>query len=119
MSVLAIETAVHSAAFGAWMDREWAKANDTSNEYKRQYLDTEDRVVLQDLADLDTSEGGVYFFGASNMKWSMRMLDLPSDEQMLVHNFGAGEGLPYFNKQLTSSSWSNTKSFCKQTRRRR
>jgi hypothetical protein len=101
LSVMAIETAVHSEALGAWMDREWAKVNSTSNEYRRQYLDTEDRVVLQDLADLDTSQGGVYFFGASNMKWATRFLDLPPDERKLVHNFGAGEGSPYFNQQLT------------------
>ena len=101
LSILAIEAAVHGEAFGAWMDREWAKANDTSNEYRRQYLDTEDRVVLQDMADLDTTRGGVQFFGASNMKWSMRVLDLPSNERKLVHNFGAGEGSPYFNQQFT------------------
>ncbi len=101
LSVLAIELALHNEAFGAWMDRRWADVNDTSNEYKRQYLDTEDRVVLQDMADLDTSRGGVYFFGASNMKWSMRTPDLPPDVQKLVHNFGAGEGSPYFNQQLT------------------
>jgi hypothetical protein len=101
LSILTIETAVHSEAFGAWMDREWAKVNETSNEYKRQYLDTEDRVVLQDLADLDTSEGGVYFFGASNLKWSTRVPDLPPDERRLIHNFGAGEGSPVFNQRFT------------------
>jgi hypothetical protein len=101
LSAMAIETAIRSDAFGAWMDREWAKVNETSNEYRRQYLDTEDRVVLADLANLDTSQGGVYFFGASNMKWSMRTPDLPPNERKLVHNFGAGEGTPYFNQQLT------------------
>ncbi len=54
------------------MDREWAEVNESSNEYRRQYLDTEDRVVLQEIADMDPSAGGVYFFGASNMKWAMR-----------------------------------------------
>ena len=69
--------------------------------YARQYLDTEDRVVLQDVAELDPSAGGVYFFGASNMKWAMCVPDLPPDERMLVHNFGAGEGSPYFHRQFT------------------
>ena len=41
-----VETAVHNEAFGVWMDIQWSKANDTANEYRRQYLDTEDRVVL-------------------------------------------------------------------------
>jgi hypothetical protein len=101
LSILAIESCVHSEAIGAWMDREWAKANDTSNRYKQQYLDAEDRVVLRDLTDLDTSRGGVYFFGASNMKWSMGTPDLPPEERKLVHNLGTGEGSPYFDRQFT------------------
>ena len=100
---LAIESAVHSKAFGAWMDSEWAKANDTSNEYKRQYPRHRGPRRLEDIPDLDTSQGGVYFFGASNMKWSMCVPDLPPNEQMLVHNFGTGEGSPYFNQQFTDT----------------
>jgi hypothetical protein len=75
--------------------------NEAANEYKRQYLDTEDRIVLQEMPDLDTSQGGVYFFGASNMKWSMRVPDLPPAQRKLVHDFGAGEGSPYFHRQFT------------------
>ena len=101
LSALAMEAAVHNEGLGAWMDRRWAQANDTANEYKRQCLDTEDRIVLQDLAGLDPSRGGVYFFGASNMKWSMRVPDLPPAQRQLVHNFGAGEGWPYFHRQFT------------------
>jgi hypothetical protein len=101
LSTLAVESAIHSESFGVRMDREWSRLNESSNEYKRQYLDTEDRIVLQDLADLDASAGGVYFFGASNMKWSMRVPDLPPAERKLVHNFGAGEGSPYFHRQFT------------------
>ena len=77
------------------------RANETGNEYTRQYLDTEDRVVLQEIADLDPSAGGVYFFGASNMKWAMCVPDLPPAQRKLVHDFGAGEGSPYFHQQFT------------------
>lgn len=101
LSALAVECAIHSETFGARMDEVWPKLNETSNEYRRQYLDTEDRIVLQEVADLDTSQGGVYFFGASNMKWSMRVPDLPPAERKLVHNLGAGEGSPYFHRQFT------------------
>ncbi len=101
LSALVLEAAVHSAAFGVWMDRKWAEVNETGVAYKRQYLDTEDRMVLEDLAELDPSAGGVYFFGASNMKWAMCVPDLPPEQRKLVHNFGAGEGSPYFHLQFT------------------
>ena len=101
LSALVMESAIHSEALGIWMDRTWAAVNDTANEYRRQCLDTEDRVVLQEIANLDPSAGGVYFFGASNMKWSMCVPDLPPEQRKLVHNFGAGEGSPYFHRQFT------------------
>ncbi len=101
LSALALHAAIHDEALGVWMDINWAKVNEGSNEYKRQYLDTEDRVVLEEVADLDPSQGGVYFFGASNMKWAMRAPDLPPEQRRLVHNLGAGEGSPYFHRQFT------------------
>jgi hypothetical protein len=101
LSAVTMAAAVHSEAFGAWMDRKWTEVNETGNEYKRQYLDTEDRVVLQEITELDPSAGGVYFFGASNMKWSMRVPDLPPEQRKLIHDFGAGEGSPYFHRQFT------------------
>ena len=101
LSALAMEAAIHSVPLGIWMDRKWAEVNETCNEYRRQCLDTEDRVVLQEIAEMDPSAGGVYFFGASNMKWSMCVPDLPPPQQKLVHNFGAGEGSPYFHRQFT------------------
>jgi hypothetical protein len=101
LSSAVMATAVQSEALGIWMDRKWSEANETCNEYKRQFLDTEDRVVLEDIPGLDPSAGGVYFFGASNMKWAMRAPDLPPEQRKLVHNFGAGEGAPYFHQQFT------------------
>ena len=101
LSALAMEAAVHSEPLGIWMDRKWSELNETSNSYQRQYLDTEDRVVLEEVAGLDPSAGGVYFFGASNMKWAMCVPDLPPEERKLVHDFGAGEGSPYFHRQFT------------------
>lgn len=101
LSTLALGRVVHDEAIGVWMDLKWAEVNDTANEYMRQYRDTEDRVVLHDIPELDPSSGGVYFFGASNMKWAMRVPDLPPPERKLVHNFGAGEGSPYFHRQFT------------------
>ena len=71
LSALVLEAAVHSEPLGVWMDRNWAIASNTPNMYNRQFLDTEDRVVLEDVANLDPTAGGVYFFGSSSMKWAM------------------------------------------------
>lgn len=90
---------VRSEAVGVWMDAQWVRMNDTANLYARQYLDTEDRVVLQDIPGLDNSLGGVFFFGSSNMKWGTRIPDLPSDQRRLIHNFAVGEGSPQFQRQ--------------------
>ena len=35
------------------------------------------------------------------MKWAMCAPDLPPEQRRLVHNFGAGEGSPYFHRQFT------------------
>ena len=60
------------------------------NLYRRQYLDNEDRAVLEELEALDVSHGGVYFFGGSNMMWATCAPDLPPAQRQLVHNFGVG-----------------------------
>ena len=49
LSALAGGGAIHNEAFGIWMDRKLVEVNDTANEYRRQYLDTEDRVVLEEV----------------------------------------------------------------------
>lgn len=100
VSGIILDVLVHSRALGVWMDVQWARMNDTPVLYNRQYLDTEDRVILQDLPTLDSSQGGVYFFGSSNMKWAMRIPDLPVEEQRLVHDFGGAEGSPFFQRQF-------------------
>jgi hypothetical protein len=99
---LVLDTAVHSEAFGMWLDRKRVEGNDTPVAYERQFIDTEDRVALSDLAELDPSSGGVYFFGASNMKWGMEVPNRPPEERKLVHNFGSGEASPYFHHQFTN-----------------
>lgn len=101
LSALATELALRSEALGIWMDVQGIASEGRVNEYKRQYLDTEDRITLQEIPRLDPSAGGVYFFGASNMKWAMRTPDLPPEQRRLIHNFGAGEGSPYFHRQFT------------------
>jgi hypothetical protein len=101
LSTLVVDAAVHSEAFGIWLDRQRFDANVTAPAYERQFLDTEDRLALKEIPNLDPRSGGVYFFGASTMKWAMRAPDLPPEQRKLVHNFGAGEGSPYLQRQFS------------------
>jgi hypothetical protein len=99
VSGLLVDMLANSETFGIWLDRHWAAANDTIILYDRQYLDTEDCVVLDQIPKLDISDGGVYFFGSSNMKWATRTLDLPPDDRRLIHIFAGAEGSPKFQLQ--------------------
>jgi hypothetical protein len=91
---------VHYEPLGAWMDRQFAAANDTANFYARHFLDVEDRVLIDEIPRLDCSSGGAYFFGASNMKWATKLPELPAEQQRLIHNFAAGEAQPPYVQQF-------------------
>jgi len=54
------------------------------------FNDYEERFVHQDIFSADYSRGGVYFMGASNMKWALKTWDLPSETRPLIHNFAFG-----------------------------
>ena len=54
------------------------------------FVDFEDRLLLDELPNTDFSRGGVYFFGTSTTKWALTTWDLPDAERPLVHNFGIG-----------------------------
>ena len=92
---------VHSQAFGLWFDRQWAEYNGGAPTYAGVYLDSEDRLTLEQLPDLDASRGGVFFFGASNMKWATRFPEMPEEDRRRIHNFGLpAEGSPYYIRQF-------------------
>lgn len=59
--------------------------SDTGN-----FIDFEDRVFLDEIPRTDYTEGGVYFFGTSNMKWAFQTWDLPPPERHLIGNYGFG-----------------------------
>ena len=90
LSVVVLEVTIRHEAFGIWLDNRSAEINNLPILYRRQYLDNEDRALLEELEELDASHGGVYFFGGSNMMWAMRIPDLPFQERRFVHNFGVG-----------------------------
>jgi hypothetical protein len=54
------------------------------------FIDFEDRVLLDAMPNADYSHGGVYFFGTSNMKWAFTTWDLPADQKRFIGNYGIG-----------------------------
>jgi hypothetical protein len=50
----------------------------------------EDGTILDEPPTADYSKGGVVFVGSSNMKWAVKLRDLPPVEGGLLHNYGLG-----------------------------
>jgi hypothetical protein len=69
---------------------ELAKENGALFSYTGNFIDFEDRVLLDEQPQADYSRGGVYFFGTSNMKWAFSTWDLPADDRQLIGNYGIG-----------------------------
>jgi hypothetical protein len=59
--------------------------SDTGN-----FIDFEDRVLLDQIPRTDYSKGGIFFFGTSNMKWAFQTWDLPAAQRHLIGNYGIG-----------------------------
>jgi hypothetical protein len=69
---------------------EFAKKNGTLFSNTGNFIDFEDRVLLDELPQADYSRGGVYFFGTSNMKWAFTTWDLPAEQKRFIGNYGIG-----------------------------
>jgi hypothetical protein len=54
------------------------------------FIDFEDRVLLDEIPQADYSQGGVYFFGTSTMKWAFTTWDLPTNQKRFIGNYGIG-----------------------------
>jgi len=54
------------------------------------FLESEDRLILDEIPKADFSRGGAYFFGSSDLKWSVKTWELPADVRPFVGNFGLG-----------------------------
>jgi hypothetical protein len=67
-----------------------AKKNNTLFSNTGNFIDFEERVLLDEIPRADYSRGGVYFFGTSNMKWAFTTWDLPEDQRRLIGNYGIG-----------------------------
>jgi hypothetical protein len=47
-------------------------------------------MILDEMPSADYSKGSVVFLGSSNMKWAVKLWDLPLAERRLLHNYGLG-----------------------------
>jgi hypothetical protein len=70
--------------------RELADKNHTVFSYTGNFIDFEERLVLDEIPRADFSNGGVYFFGTSNVKWAFQTWDLPADQRQYIGNYGIG-----------------------------
>lgn len=70
--------------------RSLADRNNTVFSNTGNFVDQEERVLLDEIPRADYSKGGVYFFGSSNMKWAFQTWDLPEEERSHVGNYGIG-----------------------------
>ncbi len=55
--------------------------------YTEHFIDCDDRLLHQDIPSADYSRGGVYFLGASNLAWALKLWDLPAEYRSLIHNY--------------------------------
>ena len=72
------------------LSREFSEKTGTIFLNAGNFIDFEDRVLLDEIPQADYSGGGVYFFGSSNMKWAFTTWDLPVEEKRLIGNYGIG-----------------------------
>jgi hypothetical protein len=73
------------ARSSAFADKNHVLFSNTGN-----FIDFEERVLLDEVPRADYSRGGVYFFGTSNTKWAFTTLDLPAEQQRAIGNYGMG-----------------------------
>ena len=69
---------------------EFAKKTNTVFSNTGNFIDFEDRILLDEIPRADYSRGGVYFFGTSPMKWAFTTWDLPPEQKQFIGNYGIG-----------------------------
>ena len=71
----------------AWEQANWKKGIPLFC-FNDHFLDSEDRLLHEELPSADFSRGGVYFLGASSVTWALKLWDLPLECRPLIRNFG-------------------------------
>ena len=72
------------------MSTEFAEKTRTIFSNTGNFIDFEDRVLLDEIPGSDYSRGGIYFFGTSSMKWAFTTWDLPAEYKQFIGNYGIG-----------------------------
>jgi len=70
----------------AWEQANWKKGIPLFC-FNDHFLDSEDRLLHEELPSADFSRGGVYFLGASSVTWALKLWDLPLECRPLIRNF--------------------------------
>lgn len=71
---------------GCWVESIWTKQIPMYC-FTDHFLDSEDRLLHQELPAADFSRGSVCLFGASSMNWALHLWDLPESTRSLIHNY--------------------------------
>ncbi len=90
---LATDLLAHNRRLEHWLmvkNYNYAEINNTGFSNTGNFIDFEERLLLDELPRTDYSHGGVYFFGTSNMKWAFTTFDLPPEQRHWIGNYGIG-----------------------------
>jgi hypothetical protein len=90
---LVTDLLARNRALERWLmttSRDFAEKNGAFFSYTGNFIDFEERFLLDEVPQADYSQGGVYFFGTSNMKWAFQTWDLPTELRQFIGNYGIG-----------------------------
>jgi len=87
-TVVLIAAAARRARFSYEVEqlRKWRETGG-QHQYTLGYADFEDRLLNYEIPRADFSQGGVLFFGSSNVKVSLKTWELPPEEERCVANY--------------------------------
>ena len=88
-----IDLLARNRALERWLTAEQyetAKKTNRLFSYTGNFIDYEERVLLDEIPNADYSQGGIFFFGTSNMKWAFQTWNLHANEKHFIGNYGIG-----------------------------
>ena len=89
----ALDMVAKNESVSNWIDhkeQEILKKTKGYFSYTGNFVDFEDRLLLDELPNADYSRGGVFLIGSSNLKWATMFWNLPAEQRALIHNYAIG-----------------------------